>query len=234
MVEVGAGFGSLTVALADAGAEVIAIEVDRALALALREVVAGLPNVRVVEEDALDVEWTSTLRAPDWTMASNLPYNVAVPLLLRMLEEAPQVSSYVVMVQREVGERLAAAAGARAYGAVSAKVRYFADVVSVRRVPREVFWPRPRIESTVLRIAPRPAPVDVARRPLFRVIDVAFAERRKTMTNAVRRLGLDLANATRVLDEADVDPSRRPEQLDLDAFARVTEVLVREGVVGAA
>ncbi len=233
VLEVGAGLGSLTVALADAHADVLAIEFDRALAPALRKVVGPRPNVRVLEADALAVDWPTTLDGGDWAMASNLPYNVAVPLLLRMLEEAPAVSSYVVMVQREVGERLAAAPGAPAYGAVSAKVAYFAEVSTLRRVPREVFWPRPNVGSVVVRLTPRPAVVAADRRALFAVIDEAFAERRKTITNAVRRFGADLRQARRILREAGVAPSARAEELDLRALARLTEELGRAGVIEA-
>jgi 16S rRNA (adenine1518-N6/adenine1519-N6)-dimethyltransferase len=234
-VEVGAGFGSLTLALADAGAEVLALEFDRALLPALREVVEGVPVVRVLAADALEVDWPAVLDGGDWTMAANLPYNIAVPLVLRMLEEAPQVSSYVVMVQREVADRLAAPPGSPAYGGVSAKLAYHADVETLRRVPRDVFWPRPNVDSTVLRLTPRPAPldVDVDRRALFAVIDAAFAERRKTMRNAVRRLGLDAEASARVLREAGIDPSTRAERVGLDAFARLASLLVRDGVVSA-
>jgi 16S rRNA (adenine1518-N6/adenine1519-N6)-dimethyltransferase len=231
IVEVGAGLGALTVSLARAGAEVLAIEFDRAVLPALREVVDGMSRVAVLHADALRVNWSAVLGSRGWTMAANLPYNIAVPLLLRMLEEAPQVSSYVVMVQREVADRLAARPGASAYGALSAKVAYRAEVTSVRRVPREVFWPRPRVESTVLRITPRPPSVSADPRALFTVIDASFGERRKTMRNAVRRLGLGAAAAGAALREAGVDPSARAEQLSLEDLGRLTEVLARTGVV---
>jgi 16S rRNA (adenine1518-N6/adenine1519-N6)-dimethyltransferase len=200
---------------------------------ALREVVGGRPAVEVVEADAMSIDWTRTLGRRAWTMASNLPYNVAVPLLLTMLERAPQVSRFVVMVQREVAERLAARPGDRAYGAVSAKIAYRADVQVLRRVPPEVFWPRPTIESTVLRMTRRPAELSVGVDPaaLFRVIDAGFAERRKTISNGVRRLGVPAAAARDLLLAAGIDPGARAETLDLDAFARLTDALARRGVV---
>jgi 16S rRNA (adenine1518-N6/adenine1519-N6)-dimethyltransferase len=252
IVEVGAGLGALTVALARAGAEVLAIEFDRALVPALREVLegesrgggragaarrgamgarGGAPGGARAPAPPLRVNWPAVLGSRRWTMAANLPYNVAVPILLRMLEEAPQVSSYVVMVQREVADRLAARPGAPAYGAVSAKVAYRADVARVRRVPRDVFWPRPRVESTVLQITPRPPSVSIDPHALFTVIDASFGQRRKTMRNAVRRLGLDAAAAAAALREAGVDPSARAEQLALEDLGRLTEVLARAGVV---
>jgi 16S rRNA (adenine1518-N6/adenine1519-N6)-dimethyltransferase len=233
VVEVGAGFGSLTLAVAATGAEVLAIEFDRAVVPALEEVVRDLPGVRVVAADVLDVDW-AILGDGRWTMVSNVPYNIAVPVLMRMLEEAPGVSSYVVVVQRELADRLGAPPGSDAYGAVSVKIAYRADVATIRHVPREVFWPRPAIDSAVVRITPRPAPIEphVDAHALFAVVDGAFGERRKTMTNAMRRLGLGSAAATGVLAEAGIEPSERPERLGLEAFARLTAALVREGVVG--
>jgi 16S rRNA (adenine1518-N6/adenine1519-N6)-dimethyltransferase len=230
---VGAGFGSVTVALAAAGADVLAIEFDRALLPALHEIVDPMPGVDVLAVDALRVDWASTLGEGERILAANLPYNIAVPLLLGMLHEAPQVSPYVVMVQRELGDRLAAVPGSPAYGAVSAKIAYDAEVETLRRVPRDVFWPRPKIESSVVRLTRRRGPVapGVGRRALFGVIDVAFGERRKTMTNAVRRLGADADGAVRALREAAVDPGARAEEVSLEAFARLTAVLERDAVV---
>ena len=235
VVEVGAGFGSVTLALAATGAHVVAIEFDRAVAPALREVVAGVDRISVVVADALSLDWAAILGRERWTMASNLPYNIAVPVLMRMLEEAPRVSPYVVVVQRELAERLAAVSGSPAYGGVSVKLAFHADVQTLRRVPSEVFWPRPSIDSSVIRLTPRPPRlgVDVDRGPLFAVIDAAFAERRKTMSNALRRLGAGAPTVRRVLSDAGVEPSSRPEELDVAAFARLTSELIGAGVVEA-
>ena len=156
VVEIGAGLGSLTLALADAGAVVTAVEIDRGVLPVLREQVEPR-GVRVVEADALTVDW-SQLLAPDgpsdgpWTLVANLPYNVAVPLVIGVLEDAPQVSTLLVMVQREVGERMAATVGDKAYGAVSVKVAYWAHAAVVGRVPASVFIPRPRVESVLVRL----------------------------------------------------------------------------------
>jgi 16S rRNA (adenine1518-N6/adenine1519-N6)-dimethyltransferase len=231
VVDVGAGFGSLTIALAGAGADVLAIEFDRGVVAALHEVVDRMSNVTVVRADALRIDWASALGGRDWVMAANLPYNVAVPLLLRMLEEASDVTSYVAMVQREVADRLAAVPGSLAYGAVSVKVAYRAEVTTLRRVPREVFWPRPRVESTVLRLTPRAPRVGIEPAALFHVVDVSFGERRKTMRNAIRRLGLDATAAVEALRRAGIDPSARPEELALEDFGRLTRGLVNDGVV---
>jgi 16S rRNA (adenine1518-N6/adenine1519-N6)-dimethyltransferase len=233
-VEVGPGLGSLTVALATTGAEVVAVEFDRALVSALEEVVGGLPNVRLVQADAMRVPWADVVPEGPAVMVSNLPYNVAVPVLLRMLEEAPTVDRFVVMIQREVGERVAARVGDPAYGAVSVKVAYAAEARALRRVPADVFWPAPSVESIVVRLARHPAPpVSVDRQALFTVIDAGFAERRKRMTNALRRLGLDAGAAVAAMRAAGLPETARAEEIDLAGFGRLTEWLVGRDVIGA-
>ena len=174
-------------------------------------------------------EWASLLDAGPWAMVSNLPYNVSVPLLLTLLGSVPAIERYLAMVQLEVGERLVAVPGEEAYGAVSVRVAYHADARLVRRVPADVFWPRPRVDSVLVRMEPREPPVDVDRASLFRVIEQGFAERRKTMTNALRRLGLDAAWAIRIMNASGLDPQTRAERLGLEDFARITRSLLAEG-----
>ena len=225
MVEIGAGLGSLTVALADAGAEVLAVEFDRRLMPALEEVTADLPRVRALHADAMKLDWRSELGgARDWTLCANLPYNIAVPLVLDTLAEVPAIDRWVVMVQREVGERLAAAPGHEQFGAASLRVAYRARASVVRRVPSTVFWPRPKVDSVVVRLDRLEAPaVSTDERALWRVVDGAFAERRKTMRNALRRLGLGGDEADAALAAAGVEPNERPEQLGLDRFAALAD-----------
>src|ERR671918_1623729 len=223
-LEVGAGLGSLTVALAGAGAEVLAVEADTRLIDPLTEVVDGLP-VRVVHADALAADWPELLGSGPWRMASNLPYHAAVPIVLELLARAPAVDPFVVMVQREVGERLAAAPGGPAFGAGSLKGAYHAEGRVLRRIRPTVFWPEPKIESVLLRLDRRPAPVEVAPNRLFGLIEEGFRERRKTMTTALVRRGLDRARARELLSSAGIDPRARAETLGLDAFARLTEAL---------
>jgi 16S rRNA (adenine1518-N6/adenine1519-N6)-dimethyltransferase len=224
VVEVGAGFGSLTTALAATGAQVTAVEFDRVLMPALMEVTAGLENVTVVQGDAMKLDWRELTGEGEWTLCANLPYNIATPLVMDLLSDVPAIRRFIVMVQRETGERLAAQAGEERYGAVSVRVRYAASARLIRSVPAEVFWPRPTIESVVVRLDRLASPpVDVDRAALWRVIEVSFAERRKTMRNALRRLGLDVETADHVLSESGVGPSQRPEELALGAFARIAE-----------
>jgi 16S rRNA (adenine1518-N6/adenine1519-N6)-dimethyltransferase len=223
-LEIGAGLGSLSVALAMAGAEVVAVETDRSLLPALREVVGALP-VRIVEGDAMVLPWSEILEPGPWRMASNLPYNVAVPVLLGLLEEAPEVDPLTVMVQREVGERLAAAPAAPQYGGVSLKVAYRASARTVRRVGPSVFWPTPGVESVVVRLDRHEPPVTTPRDELFRLIDEGFAQRRKTMTAALVRLGLTRDRAREALETAGLDARARAETLGLAEFARIAEAI---------
>ncbi len=225
VLEVGAGLGSLTVALAGTGAEVLAVEFDRSLVPALREVLAEHPNVRLEVGDALRMDWGALLRGGRWVMVSNLPFNVAVPIVVGMLEDVPVVERFLVMVQRQVGERLAARPGGREYGAVSVRVAYRAEPEVLRRVPPSVFWPEPKVESVLVRLVRRSAPVAVQPDRLFRLVEAGFAERRKTMRNALRRLGFDAAGADRVLEGCGLDPRARAETLSLEDFARIAEAV---------
>ncbi|MEX2274591.1 MAG: 16S rRNA (adenine(1518)-N(6)/adenine(1519)-N(6))-dimethyltransferase RsmA [Actinomycetota bacterium] len=230
IVEVGAGLGSLTLALAGTGAQVTAIEFDRALLPALQEVVGDLDNVKIIEADATSLDWRALLGSTRWILCANLPYNVATPLLLDLLADAPQIRDYLVMVQREVGERLVAGPGDAAVGAVSLKVAYRAQAKIERRVPPTVFWPAPKVGSVLVRLTPRDLPPrgtqDLLAEELFATIDGSFAQRRKTMRNAVRRLApIDASEANALLERANVRPQARPEELDLDAFARITREL---------
>jgi 16S rRNA (adenine1518-N6/adenine1519-N6)-dimethyltransferase len=198
---------------------VLAVELDRAIVPALREVVAGLPvTIRVA--DAVRLDWTDVLggEAP-WKMVSNLPYNVAVPLLLKMLEAELPIERYVVMVQREVGERLVANPGEEPYGAPSVAASYRAHRRLLRRVPPTVFWPEPGVESVLLELIPREPPVPTDPGALFRVVDEGFAQRRKTMRNALVRLGLDARTAASALAECGLDAAVRAEELGLGDFA---------------
>jgi 16S rRNA (adenine1518-N6/adenine1519-N6)-dimethyltransferase len=226
VVEIGAGLGSLTRALADAGAEVLAVEVDASLLPALEESVSGLDRVRVLHADATDRQWRDELGPGEWVLAANLPYNVATALVLDTLRDVPRVGRLVVMVQREVGERLVATPGEKAYGIPSLRVAYRAEGSLVRRVPPSVFWPRPAVESVIVRLVRRDeAPVEVDEERLWQVVDEGFAERRKTMRNALRRLGVGGRDVDGLLASLGIDASARAETLSLEDFARIAEAL---------
>jgi len=211
-----------------AGAEVVAVEIDPVLAERLPKTAAeraetAAGRLSVINSDALRIG-RSDLPAEPTALVANLPYNVAVPVVMRALEEEPRIERFLVMVQREVGERLAARPGDPQFGAVSLRVAYRAEARIVRRVPMTVFWPRPAVESTLVLLTRRPPPVPGDPGPLFELIRVAFGERRKTMRNALIRFGVPADEAAAALAACGLDPSVRPEVLGLDAFAD----LVRE------
>ncbi|HLX88576.1 MAG TPA: 16S rRNA (adenine(1518)-N(6)/adenine(1519)-N(6))-dimethyltransferase RsmA [Acidimicrobiales bacterium] len=225
VVEIGAGLGSLTLALAETGAVVTAVEMDRKLLPLLRAQVES-HGVHVVEADARTVDLERLLAdAPGdatggWALVANLPYNVAVPIVMRVLDETPRVRRLLVMVQREVGERLAASAGDHAYGAVSVKVAYHASARVVGRVPATVFVPRPRVESVLVGMERRPAPaVDpavVSPDRLFAVVRAGFAQRRKML-----RRSLAGVVPLESFEPAGIDPQARAEDLSVEDWGRL-------------
>ena len=217
VVEIGAGLGSLTTAFAETGASVVAVEVDRHVLPVLRTVVD--PAVRIVEAEALTLDWDEVLGPePGWRLVANLPYNVATPLVVGVLERAPQVASLLVMVQREVGERLAARARDDAYGAVSVKVAYWGTASVVGSVPPTVFLPRPEVDSALVRIDRRaqPAVADVEYARLFPLVRAGFAQRRKML-----RRSLAGVVAPEAFAAAGVAPTARAEELDVAAWGRL-------------
>lgn len=222
VLEIGPGIGSLTAALADVGARVTALELDRHVLPALTEVVADAPApVRIVVGDALTVDLDALLtpETAGWKVVSNLPYNVATPIVVRLLEDAPTIRSLLVMVQREVGERLAAGPGGKEYGAVSVKVAYYGRARVVGLVPPTVFLPPPKVESALVRVDrhARPPVVVPSTGALFTLVQAGFGQRRKMLRRSLRPvLG---TRAATVFDAAGVDPQARAEALDLDAWA---------------
>jgi len=220
VVEIGAGLGSLTLALAETGAEVIAVEVDRGIVAVLRTVVADLPNVTVVEADATTADWSALLSGADsWTLVANLPYNVATPLVCDLLDDVPVIRSMLVMVQREVAERLAASPGSKQYGAVSVKVAYWAKAAVVATVPATVFVPRPNVESALVRIERREPPA-TDRSGLFTLVRTAFGQRRKMLRRSLAEL-VDPGE----YGAAAVSAAARPEELSLADWCRLADAV---------
>ena len=217
VVEIGAGLGSLSLALAETGADVTAVEIDRHLLPVLRAVVEPA-GVRVVAGDARTLDWDRVLEpAEDWKLVANLPYNVATPLVLELLEHVPAIVRMLVMVQREVGERLAAHVGDEAYGAVSVKVAYRATASVVGRVPPTVFLPRPKVDSALVLVERRSSPaVEADEGRLFSLVRAGFAQRRKMLRRSLAGLVGEEAFAV-----AAVRPEARAEELDIDAWGRL-------------
>lgn len=229
MLEVGAGLGTLTEALAARAGAVTAIEVDRRLAEVVRTRLGGLPNVRIVEGDALHADLSTLFVATGVRKAvANLPYNIAAPLLLRLLDPALAVVRLVVTVQREVAERVVARANTPAYGRLSLAVQYRAAARIVSRVPPGAFLPAPEVESAVLVLVPYAQPPVAAGDEafLFHVVAAGFGHRRKTLANALAQgLGLPPSAVEAACRSAGVDPRARAETLDLGAFAALARAL---------
>lgn len=222
VVEVGAGMGTLTLALAEAASHVIAIEIDRRLVPALREVCEGLDNVEVVVADAMRLDFAAMLGPDPYRLVANLPYNISTPLIAGLLADCPQITDFVVMVQREAGERLVAGPGSKAYGGVSLLVAFHARAQVLGKVPASVFWPVPKVESLLVRLTRRPRSGEMEGAELMRVVRAAFGQRRKTIRNSLSAgLGMEAAAAEAALERAGIDPGSRAESLGLEEFTRL-------------
>jgi 16S rRNA (adenine1518-N6/adenine1519-N6)-dimethyltransferase len=224
VLEIGPGLGSLTLGLLEAGHAVTAVEIDPVLASALPSTAEQrLPGAElaVITADALRVD--EVPGAPT-ALVANLPYNVAVPVLLHLLETLPDLRTALVMVQAEVAERLAAGPGSKAYGVPSVKAAWYAAATRAGSVPRAVFWPVPNVDSGLVRLVRREPPATTVRREaVFAVIDAAFAQRRKTLRAALAGWAGSPAAAEDALRAAGVDPSARGETLGVEQFARIAE-----------
>ncbi|MEM7338888.1 MAG: 16S rRNA (adenine(1518)-N(6)/adenine(1519)-N(6))-dimethyltransferase RsmA [Actinomycetota bacterium] len=216
VLEIGPGLGSLTVALADAGARVLAVEIDRYLIPALRSVVGDL-DVEVLHADAMELDWSAHLGDDDWSVVANLPYNISTPLVLDLLAQQPQLQRFLVMVQREAGERLAASPGTKAYGIPSVLVAYWAEARIAGVVSAEVFLPRPKVESVLVEIVRHPtSPSEAGFDAIAELVRAGFGQRRKMLRRALAdRVDADQFAA------AGVDPTLRAEQLTLTDWDRL-------------
>ena len=225
VLEVGPGLGSLTIGLLPVVRRVVAVEVDARLAAALPATVAArrpelASRLTVLAADALAIE--AVPGPPPTALVANLPYNVAVPVLLHLLDRFASLRSGLVMVQAEVAERLAAPPGSRTYGVPSVKLAWYAEVRRAGPVPRTVFWPAPNVDSGLVRLVRRPAPITTASRAeVFAVVDAAFAQRRKTLRAALAAWAGSPSAAAEALTLAGIDPGGRGEALDVAAFARL-------------
>jgi 16S rRNA (adenine1518-N6/adenine1519-N6)-dimethyltransferase len=228
VLEVGPGLGSLTLALLPHVRHVVAVEIDPALAGRLpRTVGERLPglaeHLTVVNGDALRLE--SVPGAPT-ALVANLPYNVAVPVVLHLLATVPTINTALVMVQKEVADRLAAPPGSRVYGVPSVKARWYCDVEAAGNIGTSVFWPAPHVESGLVRMTRREPPVSAAgREATFKVVDAAFGQRRKMLRSALANLAGGADRAEVALVTAGIAPTLRGEQLSVEDFARVADAL---------
>jgi 16S rRNA (adenine1518-N6/adenine1519-N6)-dimethyltransferase len=226
ILEIGPGLGSLTVVLADTAKRVVAVEIDAIVTEALREVVAGAPNVEVVLGDALEIDLVDVLGGPA-RLVANLPYNVATHVLLRVLDDVPDVRGGLVMVQREVGERWTAEPGSRAYGAVSVHIAFHAEARIVGAVPASVFLPPPEVESVLVAFERRSTPpVDVDEPgAFFAFIRAVFGHRRKTLRNSLQAGGYPRAAVEDAVSSTAIDGGVRPERLSIHELASLHAAL---------
>ncbi|WP_406265586.1 16S rRNA (adenine(1518)-N(6)/adenine(1519)-N(6))-dimethyltransferase RsmA [Actinacidiphila glaucinigra] len=228
VVEVGPGLGSLTLALLEAAERVTAVEIDDVLAAALPSTVAArLPGradgFALVHSDALRVE--ELPGPPPTALVANLPYNVAVPVLLHMLATFPSIERTLVMVQSEVADRLAAGPGSKVYGVPSVKAAWYAEVKRAGAIGRNVFWPAPNVDSGLVSLVRRKEPLatTASREQVFAVVDAAFAQRRKTLRAALAGWAGSAAAAEEALVAAGVSPQARGEALTVEEFAAIAE-----------
>jgi 16S rRNA (adenine1518-N6/adenine1519-N6)-dimethyltransferase len=228
VLEVGPGLGSLTLALVGAAAHVHAVEIDATLAAALPSTVAS-DRLTVHRADALRVS-AADFQPPPTLLVANLPYNVAVPVVLHLLGALPTLRGGLVMVQKEVADRLVAAPGSKVYGVPSVKLAWYAQARPAGRVPAAVFWPVPNVESGLVAFTRRPAPADVPREAVFAVVDAAFAQRRKTLRAALAGWAGGPDRAAEVLRAAVIDPRLRGESLSVEQFAAIAAAADSVGV----
>jgi 16S rRNA (adenine1518-N6/adenine1519-N6)-dimethyltransferase len=227
VLEIGAGLGSLTLALAETGAQVTAVEVDDQLIPLLHENVDPIDNITVVHADAMKLNWNELLvGGSQWALVANLPYNVATPLVADVLDFVPQVQRMLVMVQKEVGERFCASPSTEAYGALSVKVAFHATARIAGIVPPTVFLPKPNVDSALVEIVRHAQPIDahINQKELFSLVRMGFAKRRKMLRGSL---------AGRVspeqFEEADIAPTARAEELSVHDWMRLARIVNGSG-----
>ncbi|HET7615878.1 MAG TPA: 16S rRNA (adenine(1518)-N(6)/adenine(1519)-N(6))-dimethyltransferase RsmA [Bacillales bacterium] len=237
VIEIGPGIGALTQKLADRADKVVAVEIDGRLVPVLKELFSDQPHVTIVHEDFLKLNLQQMAVAEfkpkqNLTVAANLPYYITTPILLKLIHSGLPLKRIVVMVQKEVANRIAAEPGDKSYGSLSIAVQYFADARAVLEVPKTAFLPNPKVDSAVLRLnmLPRPA-VEVADEEFFfKVVRNSFRQRRKTIFNNLSRnlfSEIDKTAVVECFESADIDPKRRAETLSLEEFARLSGQLLQ-------
>jgi len=232
VLEVGPGLGSLTLALLATGAKVFAVEIDPRLSelLPITAKSKGFSSdqLKVINKDALEIT-TNDVENPN-ILVANLPYNVSVPVIIHILETFPGIENYLVMVQSEVADRLAASPGSRTYGSPSVKLQWYGEVSKAGSVSRSVFWPIPNVDSDLVQIT-RKKDVDLSmRKELFAVVDAAFSQRRKMLRSALSSMCEGSEKASEILESAQIDPQLRGEALNVDDYVRLTYAMKKSGI----
>ena len=225
VLEIGPGIGTLTQGLAETGAEVKAVELDKKLPAVLKETLKAYPNVEIIPGDILKVNIPEIMGPGPFKVAANLPYYITTPILMALLERHLPITTMVTMVQKEVAERMIARAGSRTYGALSVAVQYYTEPEIVLDVPPRSFIPAPEVDSVVIacRVRETPAVQVQDEKLFFRVVKAAFGQRRKTLANALRGGGFPKEQVRDAMEQAGIDPMRRGETLALAEFGRLAD-----------
>lgn len=232
VIEIGPGIGVITKEAAAKAGSVIAVEIDKNLIPILQETLADETNVKIINRDILKTDLTAVIeeekknfpQMESVRIIGNLPYYITTPIIMKLLEDGVPADSITVMMQKEVADRIKAAPGNKERGALSVAVQYYCQVVKVTDVPKEVFVPAPKVDSTVLRLDIRKEnPVELKDDKLFfKAVKSGFAQRRKTLLNSLASgTGLGKDKIGQILEEAGIDPGRRAETLDIDEFAKI-------------
>lgn len=235
-LEIGPGAGTLTRAIAAHADRMLAIEIDKRLAPLLEESLSGCDNVKLIFGDALKSDLDALVRDElnhdgDYKLVANLPYYITTPLIMHVLEDSRHVDELVIMVQKEVGERLCAKPGSRTYGAVTVMVQYLATASRAFDVGRRAFTPPPDVDSTILHLVPyKERPIQAKDDAMMRrVVKAAFSQRRKTLRNSLASLGVDKASIATALEKAGIDEQRRAESLSVAEFVALADAFTDQG-----
>ena len=229
VLEIGPGIGTLTQGLAEAGAEVTAVELDKKLPAVLAETLKTYPNVTIVPGDILKVNIPAIMGEGSFKVAANLPYYITTPILMTLLERHLPITHMVTMVQKEVAERMVARPGSRIYGALSVAVQYYTKPEIVLDVPPRSFIPAPEVDSVVISCKVRETPAVAVQdeKMFFRVVKAAFGQRRKTLANALKGGGLPKEQVRDAMEETGIAGTRRGETLSLEEFGRLADAFSR-------
>ncbi len=230
VLEIGPGIGTLTQGLAEAGADVTAVELDKKLPAVLKETLKAYDNVRIVPGDILKVNIPEIMGEGPFKVAANLPYYITTPILMTLLERHLPITRMVTMVQKEVAERMTAKPGSRIYGALSVAVQYYTEPEIVLDVPPRSFIPAPEVMSVVVscRVRKEPAVKVSDEKLFFRVVKAAFGQRRKTLMNALKGGGFPKEAVRDALETSGIDPTRRGETLTLAEFGRLADAFAAQ------
>ncbi len=225
VMEIGAGIGTLTQALAETGADVTAFELDKSLERVLSHTLEHYKNIHIIYEDVLKADLKTILGDKDWRCAANLPYYITTPILLSLIQSDLPISLFVFMMQKEVADRILAKPGSKDYGALTIAVNFDCTAERVLDIPPSAFIPRPQVTSTVLKIRRREKPAaEVKDRKLcFSLVKMGFGQRRKVFTNAMKSGGISADWIPEILEKADIDGKRRGETFSMEEYARLAD-----------